>query len=124
MSSAREQAAISLDDWLGDARSDLTDEQYNRLLDESIAIAARYPDPDDADDAQDALGAAVRYALGETDPQRAGAALTDARSEARSALVAAQQVARMAVQDGMSEVQAAQTCGIDRMTVRKVLGKR
>lgn len=120
----REQVVIRLDAWLGDARADLTDEQYARLLDESIDIEARYPDPDDADDARDALTAAVQYALGEIDPTRAGAALVDARAAARTALVAAQQVARMAVQDGMSEARAAEQCGIDRMTVRKVLGKR
>jgi len=34
------------------------------------------------------------------------------------------QIAAMAADDGMSEVEAAEATGIDRMTVRKARGKR
>lgn len=120
----REQTIISLDAWLGDARDDLTGEQYSRLVDEATSIADRYPDPDDEADMDDALEAALEYLLGETGPADVGADLTRVRIAARTAMVRAQEVARLAVQDGMSEVRAAETCQVDRMTVRKALGKR
>lgn len=42
-------------------------------------------------------------------------------TETRAALYAA---IREAVEGGMSEVQAARIAGVDRMTVRRILGKR
>lgn len=113
-----------LDAWLGDTRADLTDDQYARLRDEATDIARRYPDPDDAGDRDAALSATVQYLLGELTPIAAGAALTRARIAAREASVTAQQVSRLTVLDGTPEAQAARDAGIDRMTVRKVLGKR
>lgn len=124
MNTDREQVALSLDAWLGDARADLTDEQYTRLLDEAVALDERYPDPDDADDYQAALSATMQCILGETSPEDAGGRLRRARAEAHEAMVVAQTLARLAVLDGVSEVRAAALCGLDRMTVRKALGKR
>lgn len=113
-----------LDAWLGDTRADLTDDQYTRLREEAAEIERRYPDPDDVADRDAALSATVQYLLGEITPIAAGAALARARIAAREASVTAQQVSRLAVLDGTPEAQAARDVGIDRMTVRKVLGKR
>lgn len=114
-----------LEAWLGPALSDLTGEQIERLMAESDRIGERYPDPDEQDLREAALSAAVQYLLGETTIDDAGRALTKARLEQDRAMAAAQQLAAMAVEDGlMSEYQAADRARIDRMTVRKALGKR
>lgn len=113
-----------LDAWLGDARRDLTDEQYARLVDEAQEIARRYPDRDDRDDAVAALTGALQYLLGETTPTAAGTALVTARLAASQALATARQVARMAARDGAPKATTARAAGIDRMTLLKDLGER
>lgn len=115
-----------LEAWLGSALSDLTDEQVDRLATESGRIDGRYPDPDEQDLRDAAMSAAVQYLLDETTIDDAGRALTLARLELGRAMAVAQQLAAMAVEDGTvsSEYQAAERAGIDRMTVRKALGKR
>lgn len=50
--------------------------------------------------------------------------LANARGEIDAAMVEAQRTAVALVEGGMSEVQAAAFVGIDRMTLRKALGKR
>lgn len=112
-----------LDAWLGDSRADLTDEQYDRLLGEAREIADRYPGPDGEQWAAVALAAALAYITGDLSPQEAGTALLRARIAEREASVTAQEVARLTVLDGSSEVAAARMTGLDRMTVRKALGK-
>ena len=124
MNTDREQVALSLDAWLGDARADLTDEQYTRLLDEAVALGERYQEPDDADDYEAALSATMQYILGETDLLAAGNELAHARAALRRATVQARTLARLAVADGVSEVETAARLGVDRMTVREWLGKR
>ena len=52
------------------------------------------------------------------------AALTGARVAEHEAYVAARQVAVMATRDGAEEAPLARALGVDRMTVRKWLGKR
>jgi DNA invertase Pin-like site-specific DNA recombinase len=64
-----------------------------------------------------------QYLLGETTIADAGESLLRARVRAAEALAAVQQIAVMCVADGMSEAEAARRAGIDRMTVRKALGK-
>ncbi len=110
--------------WLGPAADELTDAQFNRLHREAEAIEARWPDPDDDYLRDAALSAAVQWMLGEVTLERAAQQLVDARVAARCASVVAQQLAVMAVADGMPEARAAAAVGIDRMTLRKVLGKR
>lgn len=110
--------------WLGPAVDQLTEEDLVHLHAESDTIDARYPDPDEEDERQAAFSAAVRYLLAEMRPDHAGRQLDAARAELRRAMAMAQQIAAMAVAEGMSEVKAAEACGIDRMTLRKVLGKR
>lgn len=111
-----------LEAWLGPALDELTDEQIDRLATDADDISTRHPHDDDARTA--ALSAAVQYLLGEVDIDQAGSALLAARRVEADAYAAAQQLAAMAVTDGMPEAEAARRAGIDRMTVRKVLGKR
>ncbi len=53
----------------------------------------------------------------------AGKALADARDRLDLAMRAAEIVTRCAIEDGISEVEVARRVGVDRMTVRKWLGK-
>ena len=110
--------------WLGPAADDLTEGQRERFAAEWDEIDARYPDPDDSDERLAALAACVQYLLGETDVYQAGFEREAAQREAARAYAASRQVARMAALDGASEVQAARSASIDRMTLRKDLGKR
>lgn len=110
--------------WLGDTAADLTTEQLDRLCAEADRIDARYPDPDEADERNAALSAAVQYLLGDADASTAGAELAAARAAAERAMVAAQQIAVMTVADGGSEAETARRIGVTRMTVRQALGKR
>lgn len=120
----REQMRNDLTAWLGDARDDLTDEQLERLTDEAMALAEQYPGPDGADDRETALTATTQHILGETDLLAAGNELAHARAALRWATVQARTLARLAVADGVSEVETAARLGVDRMTVREWLGKR
>lgn len=99
-----------LDAWLGD---DWTAEQRDK-------IAEDFGDWEDANpDASEEEGAAVLAAIA----QHHDGALTipdlaRAREEARAAVVVSVTLG------GMSESEAARAAGVDRMTVRKWLGKR
>lgn len=116
--------STDLTTWLGPAAEDLDPEQRERLDAEYDAICERIgEDPDLVAEREAALSAAVQYLLGETDVDAAGARRAATQVAAAEASLAAQQVARMAVQDGMSEAEAARRAHLDRMTVRKVLGK-
>ena len=90
---------------------------------EAAVILARYPDPGDIDARRTALAALVDYILEQTDIDAAGQRRAETQQAARLASIAAQQVARLAVLDGMSEVEAARRAQLDRMTVRRALGK-
>lgn len=109
--------------WLGPVADELTDEQFDRLFREAKTIEARWPDPGDSDLRGAALSAAVQLMLGETSLDQAREQLVAARIAARRASVVAQQLATMAVGDGVPESHAAAAAGIDRMTLRKALGK-
>jgi hypothetical protein len=109
--------------WLGPAAAEMTVEQRSRFEDEAALICEQYADPDLAAERDAALSAVVQYLLGDTTPEEAGRVLAAAREAERAASIAAQTMARMVCDDGMSEVQAAQTLALDRMTVRKARGK-
>ncbi|NNG36959.1 hypothetical protein [Nakamurella aerolata] len=108
-----------LDAWLGDV--ELTDEQRDTLRDEVEWVEQEYPNPDER---TEAISAAVQYLLGVTTPVEAGRRLAAARTQMFGALAAAKVMARLAVAAGATEVDTAQTLGLDRMTIRRVLGKR
>lgn len=110
--------------WLGPALDQLTDEQLVRLTAESRAIDARYPDEDDGHLREAALSAAAQYLLGDTEPGDFGRVLTAARLAEAQAYAASQQVAAMLCHDNPRyETRAAELTGIDRMIVRRMLGK-
>lgn len=112
-----------LDAWLGELRDELTDEQYDRLLSEARDIEARFPGRDQDEEQDAALAATLQWIQGDTSLEKAADALVRARAAEREASIHAQQVARLAVLDGMSEVEAARRAGLTRPTVRKALGK-
>lgn len=107
-----------------DDLDDLDDEQRNRFAIEAERISALYGDAaGSAEDRAAVLSTLLRYIRGEISVDAAGRQRRETAEAARSALVSAQLVARLAVQDGMSEAEAARRTGVDRMTVRKALGK-
>lgn len=110
--------------WLGPAADDLTPEQLERIAAEAARIAERYPDPDEQPERDAALSAVVQYLLGDTTPEDAGRALSDARRREREAYAAAETIAVMLVGDGSPKATAARRAGIDRMSLLKALGER
>lgn len=106
-----------LEAWLGPALPELTPEQVDRLHREAEAISARYPDPDDADDREAALTAAVQYLLGDLTVEEAGKRRRETRAAERHARVQAIQVACMATEDGMPTAAAARAAGLDRQVL-------
>ncbi|GAA2360720.1 hypothetical protein Cme02nite_37990 [Catellatospora methionotrophica] len=116
--------AEDLRPFLGPAWDQLTPDQRDRVAEENDRIHARYADPDQEDEHQAALNAAVEYLLGEVTIDDAGASYAAARREAARLLVPARQIAAMASADGMPDAQAARRSGVDRMTLLKDLGKR
>lgn len=117
-------STIDWSTWLGPAVEEMSDEQRVRFEDEAEIITARYADPDLSHEAEVALTALVQYLLGETTIDEAGALRTRTRDAAADAYIAAQVVARLSVLDGMAEAEAGRRASLDRMTVRKMLGKR
>lgn len=110
--------------WLGPAWDQLNAGQRFRLAEEVHLIDERYPDPDESYLREAAMTAAVQYMLGDLHPDDAGRSLTEARLAQARAMAASKQVAVMACHDGADEADMARRTCIDRMTVRKVLGKR
>lgn len=116
-----------LDAYLGDFADDLTEDQKADLLRASDEIDALYPDDDDLDEYADerlaAFSAAVQYVMGDLDAASAGDNLLMARSASASAMAAARQIALMATANGAQEAPLARQLGVDRMTIRKWVGK-
>ena len=57
------------------------------------------------------------------DLRRAGKAFSAARDKQQQAAARLYEALRLAVMEGMSESEAARVAGVDRMTVRRALGK-
>lgn len=113
------------DAWLGPAADEMSAEQRERFEYEADLILTQLgDDPDVADKRDVALSILVQYLLGETTLTDVGRRRVATQQAAQMALIAAQQVARLSVLDGVPEAEAARQAGIDRMTVRKALGKR
>lgn len=106
-----------LEAWLGPALEDLSPEQVDRLHREAEAIDERWPDPDDADDREAALAAAVQYMLGELTVEEAGRRRRETRAAERHARVQAIQLACMATEDGVPTAAAARVVGLDRQVL-------
>lgn len=99
----------------------LTHSQRLRLLDTWPVIAARYPEEPAMRLA--AYRGARQYIAGDLSTTSAGGALATARGHEKLAIAAACQIAIMAVGDGRPESHIAAELGVDRMTVRKWVGK-
>lgn len=110
--------------WLGPAADELTPEQIERVAAEARRIGERYPDPDEQPERDAALSAVVQYLLGDTTPEDAQRALTEARRREAEAFAAATWVGVMLVDDGTKKATAARVVGIDRMSLLKALGER
>jgi hypothetical protein len=113
-----------LEAWLGPTLEELTPEKVEELAIVADELEVRYPGKDDSEDREAALYAAVQYTLGELTTTETGETLLRARIAWRRALVVSRQVALMAIRDGAAEATTARETGLDRMDVRKLLGKR
>lgn len=119
-----------LDAWLGDAATELTDEDIEQLLRDANAIEERYPDPDDADDQQTAITTVLRLSTEdhETVLNELADKLYAARRADHDARVALRQAALSLIHHGgkgiYSEQGFAQVAGVTRMSVREWIGKR
>ena len=115
-----------LDAWLGDDHG-LTEEQINDLLRQADEIELRYPDQDDAEEREAALVVAYRIIGGE---EGVVEELAEARTQAKAAEVRAlaglRQAAIILVSGAGTDSEAgfARRASIDRMAVRRWLGKR
>ena len=112
-----------LEAWLGDDHG-LTDDQFDDLLAQADEISAR--SSNDPDEAREALTAA--YRLMREDADDVTADLAQRRAAARAAeldaLAGLQQIAITLIGSGdATESGFARQAGVDRMTVRKWLGK-
>lgn len=93
---------------------------YVRLTREAARIDRRYGDPQLRVAAFDA---AVAYLLGDVTLEGLGEDNARAQAANQAASAAALQVAYMAVDDGMTEAQAAAAAHIDRFTLRRALNQ-
>ncbi len=109
--------------WLDLATEEMTPDQIDRFARIWDEVGERYPDEDDIDRRAAALSAAVQYLLGEITIDAAGLDREESRGVALGASAAAQQVALMAVEDGMPEAEAARRARIDRRWLRRIQGK-
>jgi hypothetical protein len=111
--------------WLGDDHG-LNDQQIDDLVRASDDIADRYPDPDDADKRASALTVAYRLMVGDQAVvDELAAALAAARLAEVAALAGLRQAALDLIPVGeATEFGFARRAGLDRMAVRRWLGKR
>lgn len=107
-----------IDAYLGDAAGQLDNDQKTELVRINDDIEARYNEDDPARAA--AFAAAVAYMLGDTNTDATARAYRSAQKVRDEALAAAIQVAAMS---GLSERAAADEIGINRLTIRRHLGK-
>lgn len=111
--------------WLGPAAEEMTEEQRARFEAEAEVATERIgDDPDLAHERETAWSTIVQYILGDITLDEAGAARRAARIEERRTLLVSQALARLAAQDGVPEAETGRRLSLDRMAVRKLLGKR
>lgn len=118
-----------LEAWLGDQHG-LSQEQLQELLKHAHAIEETYPDPDATAERDEALAAAYRLTTDDEDLmmdviEEYGQLLLQARQTEARALAGLRQATLMLVPAGeVTESAMARMGNVDRMTVRKWLGKR
>lgn len=99
-----------------------TDEQMDRMVTAWEHVTALYPDPDDQEERDAALSAAMQIILGDTTLEDEGRIATRAESAALRAR-AARAGAIIASEGTDSEVRLAERAQTTRVTVRRYLGK-
>jgi hypothetical protein len=113
--------------WLGDDHG-LTDQQITELVNIANEINDRYPAPDDQPERDAALSTAYRLMSDSEQDYVLGCLAVDlhrARAAELAALAGIQQAAHQLVTTGQwSENGFARQAGVDRMAVRRWLGKR
>lgn len=118
---------IELDNYLGDFANDLTSEQKDTLMRVSDQLDEAFPEGEDFDEYLDereaAFSAAVQYVMGDLDVVSVGKDLSTVRLAMSKAMAAAQGITLAAAADE-TESALARELGVDRMTIRKWLGKR
>lgn len=115
-----------LEAWLGNDHG-LDDDQIAELLRTAGDIEEQYPDEDDRDDRDATLTAAYRLMVEAPEDLIAELASerVNARAAERKALVALRQIGVTRINNGdATEAGFAQQAGVDRMAVRRWLGKR
>lgn len=115
-----------LEAWLGDDHK-LTEDQIDELLRTADEISEQHPDPDDQPFAEQALVVAYRLMIepAEDVVTDFGEQRAHARALEAAATAGLQQAARTLVATGaMPEAEFSRRAGIDRMAVRRWLGKR
>lgn len=111
--------------WLGPAAAEMTDDRRGRFEAEAAAATERIgDDPDLAAEREAAWSAIVQYLLEEVTLDEVGERWRAARAAYGMALIEVKAVARLAALDGVPEAEVARRAGLDRMQVRKLLGKR
>ncbi len=115
-----------LEAWLGDDLGGLKHDQVTELLMLANDIEARYPGEDDDIDRQAALTAAYRLMVESPEDvvDELAQKLITARLAEAEALAALRQAAIVLTPKGWTETGFANAAGVDRMAVRKWLGKR
>lgn len=114
----------TLESRFGPALYDLSLEQLATLFEVVAEIHERWCDKDETAERDVATTAAFEHLRGEVPLRERGHALRRAREAERLAVIASQQAALMSVRAGQSESTAAQDAGLDRLMLRRMLGKR
>lgn len=107
------------DAWLAERGLELSPEAAKRFAKVWKELAER-----DDSTREAALLAAAKYLAGSIKPSDVGKTLARARARAEEQLAAARIVATLAVDDGAAEAATARDVGVDRMALRRWLGKR
>jgi hypothetical protein len=115
------ETMAAVHDWLEAHELTLDASAVKRFSQVYKELTGRYDD-DRLRDA--ALLAAARYLAGEVTPSEVGKTLARARAKADEQLAIARTVATLAVSDGEAESVTAREIGVDRMALRKWLGKK
>ena len=108
-----------LDAWLGDFADDLSDDQKEHLARVAEALAARYPDEREG---QAAMVGATQVAFGDTTLGEAADVWRAARAAEREAMAALTGAVMMSA-DTKTEAEIVAETRINRMTIRKAMGK-
>ena len=114
----------TLESRFGPALYDLSLEQLATLFEVVAEIHERWCDKDESAERDAATTAAFEHLRGEVALRERGHTQRRARVAERLAVIASQQAALMSVRAGQSESTAAQDAGLDRLTLRRMLGKR